>query len=1237
MKLKKWICLLLALLLAAALLPLPAVRAHAAEQILTFSDGGVAATLPGSGCTVSGTTLTVTASGTYRITGSCADGSIVVAKGLQNVTLILDDLSLSCSYSAPLVVKKESSVLLRLEGESTLTDTEDAATEDTNADFEGACVKVKSGSSLTICGDGTLNAVGAAKNGLKGAALSTLTVDGGTVNARAANNAVAFDGSVTVNAGRLFLTADGDGLKSEPDETDTASPGTVTIRGGELCIRAGGDGIQAASALSISGGSFDVQTLDGWQSSGFDSDTMSCKGLKVSGDAETCRLTVTGGSFLLNTADDAVHSDGAVDITGGTFEIYTGDDGVHAETALTLGSEGGYERDPEITVRASYEGLEGSTVEAWSGKYWIVASDDGINAAGGSSNGSDPFGPGGGWGGHGGPGGGPGGGGPGGGPGGGGPGGGGSASYYMNFHGGDFYIDCRGDGIDANGAINLLGGTFTVLSMAANGDNSPLDADGTMQIKGATVFGAGSAGMSGRPASGSQAYYIDSTRRNAGTVVNVSLNGSVVYSETLLRSISYLLYSAPGMTASGCTVGTAGAVSPCRSNAWAHEWDGGEAQDGVIVYTCAACGKTERKTAASATGECEHAYAAAVTAPTCTEPGYTTYTCAKCGDSYVGDEVAALGHDWDAGVVTVPATETSTGIRTYTCARCGEKRTEVIPELVHVHDYKAVVTVPTCTEKGYTTYTCAGCGDSYVADETAALGHSFGAWSVRKAATCTEKGGEVRTCARCGEEETRETAALGHDYKAVVTAPTCTAAGFTTHTCTRCGSSYTDGATAALGHAWDAGAVTKQPTETSTGIRTYTCTRCGETRTEVIPELSHVHSYTAQTVAPTCTEGGYTLHTCTCGDSYRDGYTDALGHSFGAWSVSKAAACTEKGEETRTCARCGEKETREIEALGHDYRAVVTAPTCTEDGFTTYTCSRCNDSYRAEETAALGHDFGEWAVSRAATCTAEGEETRSCVRCDEKQTRAIEKAAHDFKDGRCTVCGETDPNYVNYDALNAAIEAAEQLDLSKYTEETAAAFNKALEAAKTALAADQQAAVDKAKADLEAAVKALVEKSDPFRFDDVRDESMYYFTPVYWAYEHDPQITTGTSANLFSPDRGCTRAQVVTFLWRAKGEPEPERTSNPFADVRTGAYYYKAVLWAVENGVTTGTSAATFRPDQTCTRAQIVTFLWRAEGQPEPESSKNPFADVKSGEYYTKAVLWAVENEITKGTSADKN
>ena len=158
--------------------------------------------------------------------------------------------------------------------------------------------------------------------------------------------------------------------------------------------------------------------------------------------------------------------------------------------------------------------------------------------------------------------------------------------------------------------------------------------------------------------------------------------------------------------------------------------------------------------------------------------------------------------------------------------------------------------------------------------------------------------------------------------------------------------------------------------------------------------------------------------------------------------------------------------------------------------------------------------------------------------------------------------------------------------------------------------------------------------ADPLRFDDVKDPGQYYYEPVCWAV--DRGVTKGASEKLFRPDAGCTRAQVVTFLWRAAGQPEPASLVNPLKDVKTGQYYFKAVLWAVGAGVTKGTSDSTFRPDATCTRAQIVTFLWRAAGQPEPASTENPFSDLKSGEYYYKAVLWAVGEKITNGTTPTK-
>ena len=141
----------------------------------------------------------------------------------------------------------------------------------------------------------------------------------------------------------------------------------------------------------------------------------------------------------------------------------------------------------------------------------------------------------------------------------------------------------------------------------------------------------------------------------------------------------------------------------------------------------------------------------------------------------------------------------------------------------------------------------------------------------------------------------------------------------------------------------------------------------------------------------------------------------------------------------------------------------------------------------------------------------------------------------------------------------------------------------------------------------------------------------YYEDAVDWAVENG--ITKGTDDTHFSPDGICTRAQAVTFLWRTAGSPKPETRAMPFTDVPAGSYYYDAVLWAVENGITKGTGDTTFSPNMTCSRAQIVAFLWRSEKSPA-SGTVNPFADVKSTAYYADAVLWAVKENITKGTTS---
>ncbi|MBQ6946703.1 MAG: S-layer homology domain-containing protein, partial [Clostridia bacterium] len=153
-------------------------------------------------------------------------------------------------------------------------------------------------------------------------------------------------------------------------------------------------------------------------------------------------------------------------------------------------------------------------------------------------------------------------------------------------------------------------------------------------------------------------------------------------------------------------------------------------------------------------------------------------------------------------------------------------------------------------------------------------------------------------------------------------------------------------------------------------------------------------------------------------------------------------------------------------------------------------------------------------------------------------------------------------------------------------------------------------------------------QSNPFV--DVKKKD-YFYDAVLWAVDNG--ITAGATKTSFAPNDPCTRGQIVTFLWRAAGCPEPKSSKNPFTDVKKSDYYYKAVLWAVENNITAGATKTTFAPKSPCTRGQIAAFLWRAAGCPEPKSGNNPFTDVKKKDFYYKAVLWAVENGITAGTT----
>ena len=346
-------------------------------------------------------------------------------------------------------------------------------------------------------------------------------------------------------------------------------------------------------------------------------------------------------------------------------------------------------------------------------------------------------------------------------------------------------------------------------------------------------------------------------------------------------------------------------------------------------------------------------------------------------------------------------------------------------------------------------------------------------------------------------------------------------------------------------------------------------------------ETGHYYKYVSQADVADIPCGGYLkdLYKCARCEQEMLKSTDAVREHELVHHDAKDPTCTEPGNyEYDECLNCDYTTYEEIPAAGHDYRATVHEATCTARGYTEYVCSVCGHSYvdEASYTEPLDHDYR--ATVHEATCTERGYTEYVCSVCGHSyvdEATYVEPLGHDFgEDNAAETCARCGAKNPAYNPPVPQIS-----------------------------------------------------------FTDVKPGA-FYAEAVGWALANG--ITKGTSDTTFSPGKGCTRAEVVTFLWRAAGEPEPAAANNPFGDVGAKSYYYKAVQWAVENNVTTGTSSTTFSPSATCTRAQIVTFLWRYNGAPKPESDRNPFTDVKKSAYFGKAVLWAVENGITEGTSKTK-
>ena len=459
---KKLLAALLASALAAGLLPTSACAAPdyttANATLVTLTDSSATAKGKYSGYEIDGTDVSITAAGTYVFSGDCDNGSITVKKGVTGVTIVLNGLTLTNDDSAAITLNKtaEASLIAAAGTTNTVADT-------AGANDENAAVKVKSGAALAIGGTGTLTVDGNAKNGIKGAADAVITVAEVKLNINAADDGLSCDDELNITDGTLSITAGGDAVKASPDTGDTENPdttslGNVTISGGTLTLSAAEDGIQADGDLTISGGTFHVKT-NGGHTTALTDDSASCKGFKA---GKT--LTVTGGTVNVDSADDALHANENVSITGGTLTLAAGDDAVHADNDLVIGAKGASSTaTPKISITASYEGLEGTTVTVYSGDIDVAASDDGVNAA--SSTLGER-----------------------------------SDKYAISIAGGDLYIDAGSDGLDSNNDINITGGKVEVYGADAMMD-AAIDYDGTFTLSGGTLFGAGM-----EPSAGTQAY-----------------------------------------------------------------------------------------------------------------------------------------------------------------------------------------------------------------------------------------------------------------------------------------------------------------------------------------------------------------------------------------------------------------------------------------------------------------------------------------------------------------------------------------------------------------------------------------------------------------------------------------------------------------------------------------------------------------------------------------------------------
>ena len=481
---------------------------------------------------VSGGKITITSAGIYSFAGTLTDGQVVVNTDDEEIVrLILNGVNINSSSSAPVYVKSASKVVIYLAENSLNFLTDGASYNYDDAEDEEPNATIFSKSDLTIFGEGSLTVNGNFNDAIT--SKDGLIISGGTYTINAADDGIRGKDYLVIKSGNFDVSSNGDGLKSDNDSDE--SLGYIYIIDGNFNIDSKGDAIAAETDVLIS--TCELTLKSGGGSSVSVLSSASTKGIKAG-----VNIIIDSGTYTISSADDAIHSNESITINNGTFAIASGDDGIHADYDLTI-------NDGAIDISKSYEGIESAKgdITITKGIIYLVASDDGINLAGG---GDSMGGPGGGmWGGA------------------------GSTissgSYTIFINGGYIFVNANGDGIDANGSIQMTAGTVIINGPTNNG-NGALDYNSSFKLTGGFLVATGSSGMAQAPGNSSTQYSVlasFNTSQKAGTLVNIQtadgtgvltfkpekLYQSVVFSSSELeKSTTYNIYL--GGTSTGTAV-----------------------------------------------------------------------------------------------------------------------------------------------------------------------------------------------------------------------------------------------------------------------------------------------------------------------------------------------------------------------------------------------------------------------------------------------------------------------------------------------------------------------------------------------------------------------------------------------------------------------------------------------------------------------------------------------------------